>query len=105
VVDQLLERIGRQLAQACDGLDVSALEPLQREREARVVHGSIEVQRAEERRKPGGLRGLDDLFEHPLRHGWECACARLPLARAHQVATCNVHDATDKPDDLICNTQ
>ncbi len=65
-VDQILERsrerIGRQLAQVCDGVGASALEPLQREFEALVVHASVEVQRAEERRQPGGLCGLADLL-------------------------------------------
>ncbi len=51
--DQIRERSRRQLAQVCDGVDASALGPLQRGFEALVVHVSIEVQRAEERRQLG----------------------------------------------------
>ena len=56
--DQIRERSRRQLAQVCDGVDASALGPLQHEFEALVVHVRIEVQRAEERRQ----LGLADLF-------------------------------------------
>ena len=64
ILERSLEHSRRQLAQVCDGVGAFALEPLQREFEALVVHVSIEVQRAEEWRQPGGTRGLADLFEN-----------------------------------------
>jgi hypothetical protein len=96
-VDQLLERIRRQLAQVCDGLDASALEPLQRERKALVVHGSIEAQRAEERRQPGGVRRRSDLFEPPYRYGWRCSRAGVcALASRACAPGSDMQHATEK---------